>query len=67
MLQGHKSAILSLIFHASQAESDTESDDGTVSIHPNDRVITGSMDCTARSWSLDLGKCLKVSLPEMLR
>ena len=55
--QGHGKGVYPLIFIPAE---DFDVTDGAT-INPGDTLITGSADCTARSWSFDTGGCLKVS------
>ncbi|KAF0304436.1 WD repeat-containing protein 86 [Amphibalanus amphitrite] len=64
---GHRHGIHALIFLSGDAHGSSDTDDerdeelvadDTVTIHPGDRLITGSMDTTAKSWNVDTGQLI---------
>ena len=69
-LKGHTHGVYPLIFvphDINESVEGDEMDEATKEelkddiIHPNDIVITGSADATAKVWSLHSGECLHVS------
>ncbi|XP_043214180.1 WD repeat-containing protein 86-like isoform X2 [Amphibalanus amphitrite] len=65
--KGHRHGIHALIFLSGDAHGSSDTDDerdeelvadDTVTIHPGDRLITGSMDTTAKSWNVDTGQLI---------
>ncbi|XP_042221985.1 WD repeat-containing protein 86-like isoform X2 [Homarus americanus] len=57
ILEGHQMAIYPIIFIPGD-DTGGLNEEG-LHINPRDLVITGSTDTTARSWSLDMGICIK--------
>ncbi|XP_045592676.1 WD repeat-containing protein 86-like isoform X2 [Procambarus clarkii] len=55
--EGHSKAVYPILFIPGQ-DTGGLNEEG-LNINPADLVITGSTDATARSWSLDLGVCIK--------
>lgn len=50
------------VFESNGNENGNTGDDGDRSLgFRGDLIVTGSFDCTARSWDLVSGRCLKVS------
>ena len=56
---GHTKGIYPLVFIPAEATVGAEVT-ARGEIHPEDMLITGSADQTARSWSFETGGCLKV-------
>ena len=57
--KGHKKGVYPLIFIPAK-DTIEEEITGREEIHPDDIIITGSTDKTARSWSFKFGNCHKV-------
>lgn len=57
VFRGHKRGVYPLIFIPAD---DDEMDDDMDPDGSKDILITGSADCTARSWNFETGQCLKV-------
>jgi WD40 repeat protein len=58
--QGHTKAVLSCLYIPG-ADLGYQFDDDVDELNPSDKFITSSADCTARSWSIETGACLKVN------
>ena len=63
---GHTKGIYPLIFLPAEATVGAEVT-ARAEIHPEDMLITGSADQTARSWSFDTGGCLKVHIGSIVK
>ena len=63
VFEGHEKGVYPLIYvpaKADMAEFDLDED----VVHFGDILITGSADGTAKSWSIESGRCIKVEKKE---
>lgn len=61
-IKGHTKGVYPLVFIPAEGiPTQVQIEGNQMNINPGDLLITGSADCTARSWSVDTGGCLKVS------
>ena len=59
VFRGHKHGVSPILFIPSEHLIGEDEDFEDVQMHATDLVITGSQDTTAKTWSFEMGECLK--------